>query len=96
MYNSVHCVTNCTEAEHESNTKKRQLRATTFIANMTRRLVVTGLSLMTDNIWTAHIHTDRDLNEQLLLKDSVLYPLLLSCQPRVIVTSCFVYKVIRG
>ena len=38
---------------------------------MTRRLVVTGLSLMTDNIWTAYIHTDRDLNEQLLLKDSV-------------------------
>ena len=82
------------------NTKKRQLRATTFIivqrlANMTRRLVVTGLSLMTDNIWTAYKHTDRDLNEQLLLKDSVLYPLLLSCQPRVTVTSCFVYKVIR-
>ena len=81
------------------NTKKRQLRATTFIvkrlANMTRRLVLTGLSLMTDNIWTAYIHTDRDLNEQLLLKDSVLYPLLLSSQPRVTVTSCFVYKVIR-
>ena len=37
---------------------------------MTRRLVVTGLSLMTDNIWTAYIHTDRDLNEQLLLKDT--------------------------
>ena len=76
------------------NTKKRQLRATTFIvlwlANLTRRLVVTGLSLMTDNIWTAYIHTDRDLNEQLLLKDSVLYPLLLSCQPSVTVTSCFV------
>ena len=42
---------------------------------MTCRLVVTGLSLMTDNIWTAYIHTDRDLNEQLLLKDSVLYPI---------------------
>ena len=81
------------------NIKKRQLRATTFIvlrpANTTRRLVVTGLSLMTDNIWTAYIHTDMDLNEQLLLKDSVLYPLLLSCQPRVTVASCFVYKVIR-
>ena len=50
---------------------------------------------MTDNIWTAYIHTDRDLNEQLLLKDSVLYPLLLSCQPSVTVTSCFVYKFIR-
>ena len=62
---------------------------------MTRRLVVTGLSLMTDNIWTTYIHIDRVLNEQLLLKDSVLYPLLLSCQPRVTVTSCFVYKVIR-
>ena len=37
------------------------------LANMTRRLVVTGLSLMTDNILTAYIHTD--LNEQLLLKD---------------------------
>ena len=61
---------------------------------MTRRLVVTGLSLMTENIWT-YIHTDRDLNEQLLLKDSVLYPLLLSCQPSVTVTSCFVYKLIR-
>ena len=48
---------------------------------------------MMDNIWTAYIHTDRDLNEQLLLKDSVLYPLLLSCQPRVTVTSSFVYKV---
>ena len=34
--------------------------------------------------------TDRDLNEQLLLKDSVLYPLLQSCQPSVTVTSCFV------
>ena len=81
------------------NTKKRQLRATTFIvkrlANMISRLVATGLSLMTDNIWTAYIHTDRDLNEQLLLKDSVLYPLLLSCQTRVTVTPCFVYKVIR-
>ena len=81
------------------NTKKRQLRATTFIvkrlANMTRRLVVTGLSLMPDNIWTAYIHTDRDLNEQLLLKNSVLFPLLLSCQPRVTVMSCFVDKVIR-
>ena len=62
---------------------------------MTRRLVVTGLSLMVDNIWIAYIHTDRDLNEQLLLKDSVLYPLLLSCQPSVKVTSCFVYKFIR-
>ena len=81
------------------NTIKRQLRATTFIvkplANMTRRLVVTGLSLMTDNIWTAYIPTDRDLNEQLLLKDSVLYLLFLSCQRRVTVTSFFVYKVIR-
>ena len=81
------------------NTKKRQLRATTFIvqrlANMTLRLVVTGLSLVTGNIWTAYKHSDRDLNEQLLLKDSVLYPLLLSCQPRVTVTSCFVYKFIR-
>ena len=67
MYNSVHCVTNCTEAENESKHKKRQLRATTFIvkrlANMTRRLVVPDLSLMTDNIWTAYIHTDRDLND---------------------------------
>ena len=62
---------------------------------MTRRRVVMGLSLMTDNIWTAYIHTDRDLNEQLLLKDSVLYPLLLSCQPSVTVTSYFVYKFIR-
>ena len=88
MYNSVHCVTNCTEAENEKHKK-----ATTFI--VTRRLVVTGLSLMTENIWTAYIHTDRDLNEQLLLKDSVLYPLLLSCQPSVTVTSCFVYKFIR-
>ena len=81
------------------NTKKRQLRDTTFIverlANMTLRLVVTGLGLMTDNISTAYIHTDRYLNEKLLLKDSVLYPLLLPCQPRVTVTSCFVYKVIR-
>ena len=59
---------------------------------MTRRLVVKGLSLMTDNIWTAYLHTDRDLNEQLLLDDSVLYPLLLLCQPRVTVTSCFVTK----
>ena len=39
---------------------------------MTRRLVVTGFSLMTDNIWTAYIHTDRDSNEQLLLKDTVM------------------------
>ena len=51
---------------------------------------------MTNNIWTAYIHTDRDLNVQLLLKDSVLYPLLLSCQSRVTVTSYFVYKVIRA
>ena len=97
MYNSVHCVANCTEAENESKHKKRQLRATTFIvkrlATMTRRLVVKGLSLMTVNIWTAYIHTDRDLNEQVLFKGSVLYPLLLSCQPKVTVTSCFVYKV---
>ena len=63
---------------------------------MTRRLVVMGLSLMTDNIWTAYIHTDRDLNEQLLLKDSVLYPLLLSCQPSVTVTSCFVFRIYQG
>ena len=63
---------------------------------MTRRLVVTGLSLMTDNIWTAYLHTDTDLNEQLLLKDSVLYPLLLSCQPSVTVTSCFVLQVYQG
>ena len=32
---------------------------------------------------------------QLLLKDSVLYPILLSCQSSVTVTSCFVYKFIR-
>ena len=50
---------------------------------------------MTDNIWTAYIHTDRDLNEQLLLKDSVLYPLLLSCQPSVTVTS-FLFTKLSG
>ena len=53
MYDSVHC----TEAENVSKHKKRELRATTstvqWLANRTRRHVVTGSTLMTDTIETA-------------------------------------------